>query len=59
MSASIVWLIIGIIYVIGILLSYNLVISKWDNPMFEKVWFSVVWIALIPLYVVYWLHNKF
>ena len=43
--------------VVGVLI-YKNVISKWDNTKFEKVWFSCVWVVLIPLYIVHFLHNK-
>lgn len=52
------WIIVAIIWLIGIVLSYKLFISKWDNSKFEKVWFSIVWPCLIPLYFIHWLYNK-
>ena len=46
------------VYAVVGVLTYKNVISKWDNTKFEKVWFSCVWVALIPLYIVHFLHNK-
>lgn len=51
-------IIIGIIWFIGIFVSYFLVMKNWDNSTFEKIWFSVVWPVLIPLYGIHYLHNK-
>ena len=53
-----IWLLIALVYVVIGILTYRYVISKWDNTQFEKVWFSCVWVTLIPLYIIHWLHNK-
>lgn len=52
------WLIVFIVYVILGIIAYKLFINKWDNTAFEKVWFSCVWITLIPLYCIHYVHNK-
>jgi len=51
------WFIVFIVYVVMGVLSYKQVISKWDNTKFEKVWFSCVWVTLIPLFIIHLLHN--
>lgn len=53
-----IWLIVFIVYAIIGILAYKYIISKWDNTKFEKVWFSCVWIALIPLYIIHYFYNK-
>lgn len=52
-----IWLILAILYAGFGSLAYKTVISKWDNTIFEKVWFSCVWVTLIPLFIIHWLHN--
>ena len=52
-----VWIIVGIIWLIGILISYKFVFSKWNNSLFEKIWFSAVWPCIIPLYLIHAIHN--
>ncbi len=53
-----IWFIVILLYVIIGILTYKHIINKWDNTKFEKVWFSCVWIALIPLYAIHLLHNR-
>ena len=53
-----IWFIVILLYVVVGILTYKYIINKWDNTKFEKVWFSCVWIALIPLYVIHLLHNR-
>lgn len=53
------WLIIIlVIWIIGMFVAYKKYISKWDNSMFEKIWFSILWPVLLPLYGIWYLHNK-
>lgn len=51
------WLIVLIVWLIGIVVAYKFIISKWDNTKFEKVWFSIIWPCLIPLYIIHLIHN--
>lgn len=46
------------IYILGIIITYD-VIKNWNNTNFEKIWFSIVWPILAPLYIIHWLYNKF
>ena len=54
-----VFLIVLIIWILGGIISYNFFIKKWDNIKFEKIWFSCVWPCLIPLYIIYYIKDKF
>lgn len=53
------WIIAAIIYVIGIFVSYYCIIKDWNQCLFNKIWFSIFWIALIPLYGIHKLYNHF
>lgn len=53
-----IWFIVILLYVVVGIRTYKYIIDKWNNTKFEKVWFSCVWIVLIPLYAIYLLHNK-
>lgn len=53
-----IWFIVILLYAIVCILTYKYIINKWDNTKFEKVWFSCVWIALLPLYAIHLLHNR-
>ena len=34
-------------------------IKNWiDHPVWERIYFSLIWVLLIPLYIVHWIHNK-
>ena len=47
-----------IIWVLGIPASYFLIIKKWDShSLIGKIYLSVIWPLLIPLYIIHWLHN--
>lgn len=52
------WYIIAAVWLIGIFVAYFCVIKKWDNPMLEKIWFSIVWPLLIPLYIIHVIRKK-
>ncbi len=43
-----------LIYIVGIFAAYKYIFSKWEkNSKFERVWFSVVWPCLIPLFIIH------
>ena len=45
------WWVIGIlIYLIIGFFTYKFVVSKWNMPKWEKIWTSLSWICIIPLY---------
>ena len=50
-------IIIGL-WVIGTIIAYHF-IKNWNKNKFEKIWFSIVWPVLAPLYIIHWLYNKF
>lgn len=52
------WIIVAICWLVGIFVAYFKFIKNWDNSTFEKIWFSVLWPCLIPLYIIYWIHNN-
>ena len=50
--------IIVVVYIIGIILSYKFITSKWNNSKIENVYYSLIWVLLIPLFIVHYIHNK-
>ena len=42
--------IIIIAYIILGYVAYKKYISKWDKPLWEKIWLSAFWICVLPLY---------
>lgn len=55
-----IWIIIAIVYIVLGILGYLFIIRKWKTPTkFEKIWYSVFWIALIPLWMLHKAYNYF
>ena len=52
------WIIVAICWLVGIFVIYFKFIKNLDNPMFEKIWFSVLWPCLIPLDIIHWFRNN-
>lgn len=51
-------MIILTVWIIGGLIAYFYFIKKMENKTsFEKIWYSVVWPALIPLYIIHVLNK--
>lgn len=48
-----------VVWFVGIFIAYNKVINKWDNPKGEKIYFSIIWPLMLPLYLVHYVHNHF
>lgn len=45
------WWIIGIlVYLVIAGFTYKQFVSKWNHPQWEKIWISLSWICIIPLY---------
>jgi positive regulator of sigma E activity len=55
-----IWIIIVLlVWIIGGFIAYNKYINKWeDKSKGEKVYFSVIWPLLLPLYLIHWIHNN-
>jgi hypothetical protein len=51
------YVILVVLWVIGALVSYKMFISKWDNTIVEKVYFSIIWPIVLILYGIYRLHK--
>ena len=50
--------IIALIYVIGIFVTYFCFAKNWDSQSkAEKIYFSIIWPLLIPLYLFHVIHN--
>lgn len=47
-----------LIYLIIALISYFVIIRKWEKPWYEKVGFSLIWILILPLYGIHWAYNN-
>lgn len=51
--------IIALIYIIGIFVTYFCFAKNWDKQSkAAKIYFSIIWPLLIPLYIVHLIHNK-
>jgi len=57
MSSTIVLMLCIVVYIVLAVVSYRFYWMKKDNSMFEKVWFSILWILCIPLMIIHWIHN--
>lgn len=51
-------MIIFAVWLIGAILSYKFVISKWDDTKFNKIWLSAFWFLTWLLFPIHWIHNK-
>ena len=52
-------MLIGIIIYIAIaILTYYFYFRNQDISNFEKIWDSIFWIAMIPLFVIHKIHNS-
>ncbi len=52
------WIIALVIWLIGIPFAWN-IIKKWDGQSKgEKIYFTIIWPLLIPLFIIHWCHNK-
>ena len=52
------WILVLVLWIVGGIFSYNKYISKWNKSKFEKIWFSVLWPAIVPLYLIHYIHNN-
>lgn len=52
----VMWILL-VLWLIGIPVSYKWFINKWNQSKGEKIYFSIIWPLLIPLYVVYLIHK--
>ena len=54
-----IWIIVAIVWIVGIFVAYNKYISKWDGKTkAEKIYFSIIWPLVLPLYLIHYLHNR-
>ena len=48
-----------LVYLVIAFLVYQKFTKNWtSHPTWERIYFAVIWILLIPLYCIHWLHNK-
>ena len=52
-----IWLIV-ILYLVIAYFAYNKEIKTWNNKLWEKIIFSLIWILALPLYAIWWLHKN-
>ena len=52
------WIIGIIIYLIIAGFTYKKFVSKWSNPKWEQIMFSIAWILLLPLYGIRKIHES-
>lgn len=52
-----IWILVAILYVIIGIGVYFFIISKWNKPLSEKIWYSVFWLPLIPLWIIHKIYN--
>lgn len=52
------WWIIAVLYVLIGICSYCFIFNKWEKKtLFEKIWFSVFWPAVLLAWVFHKLYN--
>jgi len=52
------WIIILIVWLIGIPVTYSLVTKNWDDKSkAEQIYFAFIWPLLLPLYLIHLLNN--
>jgi hypothetical protein len=51
-------IIILAVWIVGIFVAYNKFISKWERSKGEKIYFSIIWPLVAPLYLIHLIHNK-
>jgi hypothetical protein len=49
-----IWWIL-LIWIIGFVVSYF--VGDWET-LFEKIWLSIFWPVIFPLYIIHYIHNK-
>ena len=48
------WIIVLIVWLIGIPVTYNFVTKNWDSDSkAEQIYFAIIWPLLLPLYLIY------
>ena len=54
------WTIIGILVYLAIAyLVYDKFTKNWDShPVWERIYFALIWLLMLPLYAIHWIHNK-
>ena len=52
----VMWILL-VLWIIGIPISYKWFISKWNQSKGEKIYFSIIWPLLLPLYVIHLIHK--
>ena len=55
---SLIWFVVLAVWLIGIPVSYKYFISKWNKAKGEKIYFSIIWPLVLPLYLVHLIHNS-
>lgn len=52
------WIIGIVIYILIGIFAYKKYLSKMDDSTFNKIWLSVFWITLLPLYGIRKIQEK-
>lgn len=53
------WIIVLIVWLIGIPVTYNLVTKKWENKSkAEQIYYACIWPLLLPLYFIHLFNNE-
>ena len=50
------WYVLAI-WIIGMIAAW-FIIRNWDNPKAEKIYFTIVWPLVLPLWIIHYFHNK-
>jgi len=49
-----------LIYLLIAFGAYKFIISKWEeHSKFERIYFSLIWLPILPIYIAQWVHDKF
>lgn len=47
-----------LVYLCIAFLIYTKEIKHWNHPTWEKIYFSLFWILLVPLFGIHWLNKN-
>lgn len=52
------YIILLVVWAIGAFVTYHKYINRWKQGKAEKIYYSILWPLVLPLYGIYCLHNK-
>ena len=52
-----IWAIVALVWLIGVFVTYKYGLKDANQSMFDRIWLSIVWPTLIPLFIIHYIHN--